>query len=94
MSSGRSPRTLREFACPTALDRVPRLLPPTREAGERLLAGIRNVYVQAPLFKARIHPWRPIHTLSDDEVAALWRALRSTSSYVCPACQPLENGIS
>jgi formamidopyrimidine-DNA glycosylase len=42
------------------------------------IAGIGNVYVQDPLFKAGIHPLRPIHTLSDDEVAALWHALRET----------------
>jgi len=42
------------------------------------IAGIGNVYVQDPLFKARIHPLRPINTLSEDEVAALWRAIRET----------------
>jgi formamidopyrimidine-DNA glycosylase len=36
------------------------------------------VYIQDPLFKARIHPLRPIQTLSDEEVAALWRAIRET----------------
>ncbi len=111
---------------------------------QKRIAGIGNVYVQDPLFKARIHPLRPINTLNDDEIAALWRALQetlqesidqggsawelnlygekggwderfllvgyreghpcpacgtavakiktgSTSSYICPACQPLEN---
>jgi formamidopyrimidine-DNA glycosylase len=110
---------------------------------QKRVAGIGNVYVQDPLFKAGIHPLRPINTLSDDEVTALWRAIRetlqesidhggsawelnlygekggwderfllvgyregqpclvcgvavekiktgSTSSYVCPRCQPLE----
>ena len=42
------------------------------------IAGIGNVYVQDPLFKARIHPLRPINTLCDDEIGALWRALRET----------------
>lgn len=42
------------------------------------IAGIGNVYVQDPLFKAHIHPLRPILSLNDDEVAALWRALRET----------------
>jgi formamidopyrimidine-DNA glycosylase len=42
------------------------------------IAGIGNVYIQDPLFKARVHPLRPIQTLSDDEVAALWRAIRDT----------------
>lgn len=39
------------------------------------LAGIGNVYVQDPLFRARIHPLRPIPSLSDDEIVALYRAL-------------------
>jgi formamidopyrimidine-DNA glycosylase len=109
---------------------------------QKHIAGIGNVYVQDPLFKAGIHPLRSINTLSDDELARLWRALRetllesidqggsawernlydekgswdtgfflvayqegqpcpvcgttvekiktgSTSSYICPACQPL-----
>jgi formamidopyrimidine-DNA glycosylase len=40
------------------------------------VAGIGNVYVQTPLWKAKIHPLRPIPTLTDGEVAALWQALR------------------
>lgn len=39
------------------------------------IAGIGNVYVQTPLWKAKIHPLRPIPTLSDGEIAALWQAL-------------------
>lgn len=111
---------------------------------QKRIAGIGNVYIQDPLFKAGIHPLRPINTLSDDELARLWQALRdtlqesvdqggsvwernlynekgkwgtsfflvayqegkpcpvcgttvdkiktgSTSSYICPACQPLES---
>ena len=106
------------------------------------IAGIGNVYIQDPLFRAHIHPLRPIQTLTDDEVAALWQAIRntllesihaggapfelnlygqkggwkasflvgyregqpcpvcgtpitkiktgSTSSYICPSCQPFE----
>jgi formamidopyrimidine-DNA glycosylase len=42
------------------------------------IAGIGNVYIQDPLFKARVHPLRSIQTLSDEEVAALWRAIRET----------------
>jgi len=42
------------------------------------IAGIGNVYVQTPLWRARIHPLRPIPTLTTDEVAALWQALRDT----------------
>ena len=42
------------------------------------IAGIGNVYVQDPLFKAGIHPLRKIDTLSDEEIEALWRALHET----------------
>ncbi len=45
---------------------------------QKRIAGIGNVYVQDPLFKAGIHPLRPIDTLSDDKIEALWRALRET----------------
>lgn len=45
---------------------------------QRRIAGIGNVYVQDPLFRARIHPLRKINTLDDDEIAALWRAIRET----------------
>jgi formamidopyrimidine-DNA glycosylase len=111
---------------------------------QKRIAGIGNVYVQDPLFKVGIHPLRSINTLSDDELAQLWKALRetlqesigqggsawernlynekgkwdtsfflvayqegepcpvcgtivekiktgSTSSYICPTCQPLES---
>jgi formamidopyrimidine-DNA glycosylase len=40
------------------------------------VAGIGNVYVQDPLWKARIHPLRPIHTLTDEEIEALHQAFR------------------
>lgn len=42
------------------------------------IAGIGNVYIQDPLFKARIHPLRTIDSLSDDEITALWQALQET----------------
>jgi formamidopyrimidine-DNA glycosylase len=111
---------------------------------QKRVAGIGNVYVQDPLFKAGIHPLRSINTLSDEQMARLWEALRetlqesidqggsawernlydekgkwdesfflvayregepcpacgttvekiktgSTSSYICPTCQPLES---
>ena len=110
---------------------------------QKRIAGIGNVYVQDPLFKAGIHPLRSINSLSDDEIEALWIALReslqqsidlggsqweqdlygeqgswdssffhvayregkpcpdcgtavekiktgSTSSYICPVCQPAD----
>jgi formamidopyrimidine-DNA glycosylase len=45
---------------------------------QKRVAGIGNVYVQDPLFKAGIHPLRRIDTLSDEEIEALWQALRET----------------
>ena len=39
------------------------------------IARFGNVYVQTPLWKAKIHPLRPIPSLSDNEIAALWQAL-------------------
>jgi formamidopyrimidine-DNA glycosylase len=45
---------------------------------QRRIAGLGNVYVQDPLFKAGIHPLRKIDTLDDDEITALWRAVRET----------------
>jgi formamidopyrimidine-DNA glycosylase len=43
---------------------------------QKRIAGIGNVYVQTPLWRARIHPLRPIPTLTEDEIAALWQALQ------------------
>jgi formamidopyrimidine-DNA glycosylase len=45
---------------------------------QRRVAGIGNVYVQDPLFKAGLHPLRRIDTLNDDEIARLWQALQET----------------
>jgi formamidopyrimidine-DNA glycosylase len=45
---------------------------------QKRIAGIGNVYVQDPLFKAGIHPLRRIDTLSKEEIEALYRALRAT----------------
>jgi len=45
---------------------------------QKRIAGIGNVYVQDPLFLARIHPLRSIATLSDADIANLWAALHET----------------
>jgi formamidopyrimidine-DNA glycosylase len=45
---------------------------------QKQMAGIGNVYNQDPLFKAGLHPLQPINSLSDEQVEALWRALRET----------------
>lgn len=45
---------------------------------QKRIAGIGNVYVQDPLFKARIHPLRSIASLNDADIANLWAALCET----------------
>ena len=40
------------------------------------LAGIGNAYVHDILFRARLHPLRPVNTLSDGEIEALAVAIR------------------
>jgi formamidopyrimidine-DNA glycosylase len=44
---------------------------------QRNMAGIGNVYVQDPLFEARIHPKRKIGSLTEKEIEALYRSLQS-----------------
>ncbi|MBN2003624.1 MAG: Fpg/Nei family DNA glycosylase [Anaerolineae bacterium] len=55
---------------------------------QKRIAGIGNVYVQDPLFLAHIHPMRSIASLSDDEIATLWKALRENLQ------QSIEHGGS
>ena len=43
---------------------------------QKRIAGIGNVYVQDPLFKAGVHPLRKIDSLTEGEVESLWRALQ------------------
>lgn len=45
---------------------------------QKRIAGIGNVYVQDPLFKAGIHPLRSISSLSNDEIELLWRSIQET----------------
>jgi formamidopyrimidine-DNA glycosylase len=42
------------------------------------IAGIGNVTVQDPLFRARIHPMRIINTLNDDDVINLYHEIQHT----------------
>lgn len=44
---------------------------------QKNIAGIGNVYVQDPLFEARIHPKRKIQSLTEEEIEALYESLRS-----------------
>jgi formamidopyrimidine-DNA glycosylase len=43
---------------------------------QKNVAGIGNVYVQDPLFMARLHPLRTIQTLTDSEIRALHQSIR------------------
>lgn len=43
---------------------------------QRRIAGVGNVYVQDPLWMARVHPMRKVRSLTDDEIDALYKALR------------------
>jgi formamidopyrimidine-DNA glycosylase len=43
---------------------------------QRFIAGLGNIYADEALFAAGLHPRRTADTLSDDEIAALYRAIR------------------
>ena len=45
---------------------------------QKRMAGIGNVYVQDPLFKAGLHPLQTINSLSYEEIEALYHALWET----------------
>ncbi len=45
---------------------------------QKNVAGIGNVYVQDMLFYAKIHPKRTIPSLTEKEINALYRSMRST----------------
>jgi formamidopyrimidine-DNA glycosylase len=45
---------------------------------QKRVAGIGNVYVQDPLFRAGIHPLRKANKLSAPEIQDLWLSLRQT----------------
>lgn len=44
---------------------------------QRRIAGLGNIYADEALFRARIHPARRLDTLSDEEIAALHRAIEA-----------------
>ena len=44
---------------------------------QKVLAGIGNIYADETLFRSRIHPERPAHTLTRDEVYRLHAAIGS-----------------
>lgn len=43
---------------------------------QRFIAGMGNIYADEVLFAARLHPQRSANTLSDDQVADLYHAIR------------------
>jgi formamidopyrimidine-DNA glycosylase len=43
---------------------------------QRTVAGVGNIYADEALWRARIHPLTPAAVLDDDEVKALYRAVR------------------
>jgi formamidopyrimidine-DNA glycosylase len=43
---------------------------------QRFLAGVGNIYADEALWRAKIHPLRRADSLSDTEVAALYRSIR------------------
>jgi formamidopyrimidine-DNA glycosylase len=45
---------------------------------QQFIAGVGNIYADEALFASRIHPMRTADSLRDDEVAALYTAIRST----------------
>jgi len=45
---------------------------------QRVIAGIGNMYAHDVLFRARLHPDRPVNSLSNAEVESLWRGIRDT----------------
>lgn len=45
---------------------------------QRLIAGIGNIYADESLFRARLHPATPAHTLSEADVGRLLTAVRQT----------------
>jgi formamidopyrimidine-DNA glycosylase len=44
---------------------------------QKNIAGIGNVYIQDTLFNARVHPLRAISSLTDSEVEALYKSMKS-----------------
>jgi len=43
---------------------------------QAFLAGLGNIYADEALWASRLHPLRPAHTLSDDDVTRLYHAIR------------------
>ncbi len=48
----------------------------TALTNQQLLAGVGNVYADEILFRARLHPQKPVNALEDKELRRLFRAMR------------------
>lgn len=48
--------------------------------GQRLVAGVGNIYADEALWRARLHPERAAKTVTAREADALWRAIREVLS--------------
>lgn len=53
---------------------------------QKNIAGIGNVYIQDILFSARLHPKRKISSITEDEIEALYRSMKSLLK------ESIENG--
>jgi formamidopyrimidine-DNA glycosylase len=66
---------------------------PRRSAGikqvlmdQGFVAGLGNIYADEALFRARLHPAQPAHTLNDDEIARLCRAIPQVLRHAIRCC--------
>jgi formamidopyrimidine-DNA glycosylase len=48
---------------------------------QKLIAGIGNAYADEILFEARLSPFRYAHTLTEEEIDRLWRAIPATLNW-------------
>jgi formamidopyrimidine-DNA glycosylase len=44
--------------------------------GQRLVAGVGNIYADEALWRAKLHPERPASSVTAEEAESLWRAIR------------------
>jgi formamidopyrimidine-DNA glycosylase len=78
--SGLGPEPLSRRFTPAHLGREARRRRTTVKAfllDQRVVAGLGNIYVDEALFRARLHPTRPVSGLTDAELERLARAIRA-----------------
>lgn len=59
---------------------------------QKLIAGIGNAYADEILFAARLSPFRYAHTLTEEEVDRLWRAIPATLNWAIEEIEKRANG--